>query len=436
MSTHEGDQEEKKKDLTGIIELSQALHESGQAPPIPEGSVMEEAPIEKVESFESLEDYAVTHPPTETLPTESASPSSEFSTELSPEFSNSDFQSSSESDSSAESGLDSGSALDSGPGSVSAPEFETTPESNLESNPDFAISAPEQINSSDFAITPESSSSSDFPLSMDSTESPTSSETSSDFQSEIKTESITPSFEARSPHAKATRTPVEKIKDFAEKMPIGKPSVSAAFPFSLLITGTLLIEEKEKLLDLLSRENMGIREIDLEPQFASGRILIPRISEYAGILIVQALRETHAQIKFGPSDTIFSKEDSQTETTPLSTETDQKTESYSTEISHPAELIPVTSGENLPGQSDYTLIDTVSANAALKSHAVEADSSAEYQEMIEALQREIKYKAFRKGATGIIHFKIQLDSLSSPTHYRMIAFGSAIKTNESSQVNK
>src|SRR5437764_1503439 len=79
--------------------------------------------------------------------------------------------------------------------------------------------------------------------------------------------------------------------------PLEQVEVPTSFPFSLMIEGTLRPEEREKLIDLISREKFGIREVDLEPQLESGRILIPRISEYAGVLLVQALRNTQARLR-------------------------------------------------------------------------------------------------------------------------------------------
>ena len=220
---------------------------------------------------------------------------------------------------------------------------------------------------------------------------------------------------------------MEKLKKFSEDLPVGKPAVPASFPFSLLISGPLRPEEKARLLDIVTRENMGFREIDLEPQLAAGRVLIPRISEYAGVLLVQALRGCRAQIRLGPSDSIFSTADTRAETEDSSSSLEEQSFSVSSEVSHPAEAIPVTTEEKLPHFPRYALVDTLTASAALRSNVVEAETSSEYQEIIEALQRELKYKAYRRGATGIVNFKIELQLLSSPTHYRILALGTAIK---------
>src|SRR5689334_7358718 len=56
---------EENKDLTGLLQYSKKLEEKGELPAAPTGAVMEEMPIEKVDQFETLEEYAVTNPPPE-----------------------------------------------------------------------------------------------------------------------------------------------------------------------------------------------------------------------------------------------------------------------------------------------------------------------------------------------------------------------------------
>ncbi len=339
---------ENKKDLTNLFEIQREQADSGLAPPLPAGSLLEEVPIEEMSNFESLEDYSEAHPESEQKLQE-------------------------------ESNVD---------------EFEVSPPPGTDVNSLEALEQP-----------------------------PLFKETSLESQA----------FDPQ-PDPLTTETPpkplstLDQVKNFSEKVTLGLPNVPAAFPFSILIHGFLLPEEKEKLLDLLSRENMGIREIDLEPQLTGDRILIPRISEYAAILIVQALRGIRGEIKVGPSDTIFSTIDTRADQTEEVLASEVKNESaMNSEVSHPAENLPVTSEDRLPHVPRFTVIDAITATAALKSSVVETESTPEYQEVVEALQREIKYKAYRKGAIGVVNFKIQLTFLSSPSHYRLQAMGLAIR---------
>ncbi|HLD98951.1 MAG TPA: hypothetical protein VJB59_01760 [Bdellovibrionota bacterium] len=233
-----------------------------------------------------------------------------------------------------------------------------------------------------------------------------------------------PPFTPSDEHANAG-DPLAEVRRYAEQAPAVKADVAAAFPFSLLITGEITPEEREKLLDILSRENMGIREVDLEPQFQSGKILIPRISEYAGVLLIQALRATRAKLTFGPSDSVFATEDTRDESTlPESRKFMMKAKSSS---GHPAESMPVTTDSTLPDYPNFTVVDVITATASIKSTVVEAESSAEYQEIVEALQRELRYKAYHKGALGILNYSVELTSLHLPSQYRVSVSGTAIR---------
>lgn len=229
----------------------------------------------------------------------------------------------------------------------------------------------------------------------------------------------------------AAPNPIEKVKEFSEKMPMEKVQVPAAFPFSLLIDGEMTPEEKEKLVDVLSRESMGIREVDLEPQFAANRILIPRISEYAGILLVQALRGTRARMRLGPADEIFSAHDAEVTSDPyqpgMRLPEPEAPVARAVDLTHSAEKIAITPDSMLPQLSDFDVIDTLLASAILNSNAVEAAHSLEYTDAVESLKRELKYKAYRKGAVGIVHFKAELQQLSLANQYRLTISGAAIR---------
>lgn len=406
---------EQKKDLTGILEYSESLKEAGQLPPAPEGAVMEAPTLEKIDEFESLEQYASQNPVPETPPeTEIAPPESITAPESAGDF-----------------------PLSTEPSEASpvsefgTSDFPTTPpEENAAQPSDFGAlnfdPAASILSSSD-------SSPSDLELGAlpdlappDSGEAPISAPVDI---SPTPAPAILAAVEKPSSPIEPTPPPVprptlEKVKSYAEQLPLGKPAVPAAFPFSLLISGHLEDHEKARLIDILSRENMGIREIDLEPQLATGKILIPRISEYAGVVLIQALRSANVKFRFGPSDSIYSTDD--TKELPYQNETVEHRNYLMQDDLAQAEQIPVTPATTLPSVKDFKVIDTLTASAVLKSNAVEAENTAEFQDLVEALQRELKYKAHRRGADAIIQFKVDLTVLASPSHYRLLATGIAI----------
>lgn len=217
--------------------------------------------------------------------------------------------------------------------------------------------------------------------------------------------------------------PMSQIRQYAEHVVPEKVAVPAAFAFHLSIEGHLTDFDKAKLLDLITREDYGIREIDLEPQFAAGRILIPRISEYAGVLAVQALRGTSAQISLSPAAI--------DEDALIPAVKNPQPAAYTlSDRYHAAEGIPVTTEGSLPGLTHFIAIDTIVTSAALTSEMVEAHRSSEYQDLLEALIKELKYKAFRRAAQGIVNLQIDLTSLALPSHYRLTVSGLAIRTGQ------
>jgi hypothetical protein len=248
--------------------------------------------------------------------------------------------------------------------------------------------------------------------------------------------------------AAAPQTPLSQVGAYSDAVGVSeiKSSVPAAFPFSLSIEGKLGDYERAKFLDFFAREDMGIREIDLEPQLESGHILIPRISEYAGILLVQTLRNFPVKMRLGPAEEIYRKYESLDDPTAETLRPETVTTRYqaSSRSSHPSYSphsphsfgvssqrlpqgipleIPMTPDESLPQFSSFEVLDTIVVSATLKSEVVDE----EFQRVLENLQTEIRQRAFEKGATGVIRFKTEVTPLSVQSHYRIIASGVAIR---------
>lgn len=212
-----------------------------------------------------------------------------------------------------------------------------------------------------------------------------------------------------------------------EKIDTDHPSIPASFPFSVLIEGQLLETEKTKLIEMITGEQLGIREIDLEMQLAQDRILIPRISEYAAIVIVQALRATRARIQVGPASSLIEPSDHSLLEKPKEKEEPLKIVKNKNESLYPADLLPITTGHTIAELEPFITLDTVTASGSLKTYQAEIERSVEFDAMLEKLTKSIKYKAYQKKADGIIFLKFQLDKLTSPTNYRLVVSGSIIK---------
>ncbi len=204
-------------------------------------------------------------------------------------------------------------------------------------------------------------------------------------------------------------------------VPIERPArVNAARPFHLWITGPLAPHEKEKLTELINREDFGIREVDLSVQLEAGRILLPRISEFAAVLVAQALKGSAVELRMQPSDLVSNdlSADGQSASSEAGTvgfAAPREPHSRPTspiEDDHPAERIPVTGEARISGQETLIPVDVLVATGLLREPDWRAESSDAYSELVESLKRELRYKAHLKKADALVGFEARV--LESP----------------------
>lgn len=461
--------DEPKKDLTGIIEYSKRVQSdpslAGELPAVSDDSAsfMQEQAIEKVDDFESLADYSKAHPMPE--PQEGSNEEPALAPTPPPPDDMSQFPTSDpalETPAADPFGTDAGAQLppsdsvgtdfsqavtginasgdplgvdglaDAGPAAAAPPPPENLADLEATGAPQMGPPAPEMLAPPPAAPVSEPAFAPPTPppdaAGMSSSASVLSQNDQGADPSPTQNLPPEPSRPAGPPPPSAT--PMERIRNFSERVVPGRGAVPASFPFSLRITGRLTPEEREKLLDVLERERMGFSPDDLTPQLETGHILLPRISEYAGVVVIQALRGAPVKMRLAPSDAIFATESTRDEQL-LEPEEPPMTGFYESTAGNVPEAMPVTSGPALPEIPSFVVIDVVTASASLRSATVEAESSLEFQEAVQALQRELKYKAYLRGATAILNFSVTLTQLSLPTNYRVTASGSAVRAKTS-----
>jgi uncharacterized protein YbjQ (UPF0145 family) len=220
------------------------------------------------------------------------------------------------------------------------------------------------------------------------------------------------------------------LKDYSERLAPGSQPISAAHPYSLLIEGPLETHEREALLQILDRENLGIREVELEPQFAAGRILIPRISEYAGVLIVQTLRGSAARMRLGPSEKIYASKETLDEE-PLIYPPGADTEILVNESeTAEANRVILTTDATVPGQETLDALGVIHASTNLKSSHVAKAQDPHFQEAIDRLKHQLRSQARHRGANALVSFKYDLHPLEGQTVYKLVVQGTAVRVAE------
>lgn len=449
---------EKKSDLTGLLDYSKELQAMGiELHPSAEGdgtAVMSDAPLEKVDAFESLDEYGKTNPlASEPAEIPEALPDAFAETSENPVLDPPTLDASLESISEAtfqetppseplentfEGTLESAKETAEGITEEKASDFpsaEYSPSENL-------ISLPQDFNqtpNSDFALPEVSAPERSFGATDITSIVPPPS-----FSKIDETENFQPPPLAPAPFLAPPEMPpapivkpLENARKLANAILPGQPAVAAQVPFSLRINGFLNSYEKEKLTDLLLKENFGFSEFDLEPQLEAGKILLPRISEYAGILVIQALRGASVQFLFGPSDEVFSSSISSTSLESLESSKDDSQSLTPSPASHsqtfhleelglPLITLPLPHSDD----SRFQVIETLSVTSILETRDVEVENTSVYLQTVQALKSELQYKAHRKGASAVFGFSLELTPLSSthPQQYRLTASGVAVIT--------
>jgi hypothetical protein len=368
-----GPKDEQKKDLTGIIPLPPDPSESGSG-----AGASELPPLPDVQDFGSLDDFIKQSPPPPEAPAGLPEPASEMPSFLPPE----------------------------------------TPQ--VDSVPAFETAAPEQVPG--FEALPDLPS-----FHSENPEPPT----SQPLDTPSAAPSFTPSSELPPPIPSSEPNPAQAsapsitsaLKAVAERTPVGAPAVAPGYPFTLEIHGKLRHFEAGRLLDLLSQRQYGIRPMDLEPQLQAGKIRLPQLSEYAAILIIQALKDAPVRMRLVSAV----DEDS---VLPPSPARDQIL-ILGDALRSGSEKIQIYPGDK-PTSSDTgmapaTPIDTLTAAHEMTNPSTDPAHSRELEDTLDALKRELRTQAQRLGATAVVQFRYSLHPLHDGLKYRVIATGLAVK---------
>ncbi len=246
--------------------------------------------------------------------------------------------------------------------------------------------------------------------------------------SEIPRATETPVGEAIAGALAGTPAAMDAVRNYSDHVAAASSPETAETPFSLLIEGALRQHEKEALLQILSRENLGIREVELEPQFAAGHLLIPRISEFAGVMIVQALRNSTARMRLGPSEKIYVSKQAEDDDERLVFPPNANAEILRTEEGPaPSERVVLTPEDSVPGRKVLQALDTLHSSMNLKAIHLAHPQSPLFQDALERLKKALKFQAHHRGANALLGFKYELLPLEGQTVYKLIVQARAVR---------
>ena len=169
--------------------------------------------------------------------------------------------------------------------SKSEQEFELESELELESNSE-AVSDVDYLPRTEFTLEEELS-----PVPIESTH-------------QTKTP-ISPAIEKSTPHSTPPED-FEEVKNFAKNMSSQNFSSEGNPPFSIILKGIKYIEDAESIADILVKfkiSNDGQQDSVIK-DLSKGTFLIPRLSEYAAIILCHQLRSFDLEILMGLTEEI------------------------------------------------------------------------------------------------------------------------------------
>lgn len=226
-----------------------------------------------------------------------------------------------------------------------------------------------------------------------------------------------------SPPPPAPPKPVlEELKTYSESRKAAPFEPGIRNEFSLIMSGEFDPYSRDKLLLFITGNPVGLGSSELDFQIKAGRVLIPRISEFSGIRLIQELRDSGLVFKLiRPGEG-----DAQVGASPL----EQGRFHYESESGSKADHeLPVFSlGMFQP--EEYQVLDSIRMVQFLRAEMLEVEKSDLFQELLERMTEALKRRARLKGAHALTALEHRLTPLRLASQYQVELSASLLKRRE------
>ena len=211
---------------------------------------------------------------------------------------------------------------------------------------------------------------------------------------------------------------LDSIREYSENAKGIAAEAEINYPFHFYAEGAFGYYERDKLLRFITENSVGITSAEIDLQIQAGRVLIPRISEYAGIKLVQELRDSPLSLRLFASDR---DADETTEHQPADHF------QFDAQGTKPSQNTLVIIDPKSPDRSGYIEIGQLQASQFLKAEMVEAEKSELFQELLARMTESLKNRARFKGAEAMTQPVTQVINLRLPSQYQVVLTTSLLK---------
>jgi hypothetical protein len=213
---------------------------------------------------------------------------------------------------------------------------------------------------------------------------------------------------------------LDELKTYSESRKAAPFEPEVRNEFSLTLSGGFDPFSRDKLLLFITENQVGMGSSDLDFQINAGRVLIPRISEFSGIKLIQELRDSGLVFHLKRSE---EGEDAPTPPDPHRYHYDPRA------VSAVEPEIPVIS----PGMfkpEEYRVLDSIVMVQFLRAEILEVEKSDLFQDLLERMTGALKQRARLKGAHAVTALEHRVTPLRLSSQYQIELSASLLKRRE------
>lgn len=203
---------------------------------------------------------------------------------------------------------------------------------------------------------------------------------------------------------------MDEIKDYSERSRESPYATQQRVSFHLWMNGKFDPFARDKLLLFINDNPIGLNSMELDRQINASRVMFPRISEFAGIKLIQDLRDCDLSFKLLPSSRDEDEVLPEAENLRISLDFQS--------IGSPGPALTIIPDESID-QKLWLAFDSIHLVQFLKAEILEVERSDLFQNLIDRMLISLKRKAEIKGATAIGQVKHELKSLRLPSQYQV-----------------
>jgi uncharacterized protein YbjQ (UPF0145 family) len=232
----------------------------------------------------------------------------------------------------------------------------------------------------------------------------------------------------------------EEVKRFAEESSFSGMGAEGNPSFSVLVRKVKYVEDVNDIIIMMKElQLLSDSEEETRKRLSKGHLLVPRISEYAAILLTHKLRRFDIDIQMGLSDEIHPpKHHEAPEAGLTSKHTLHQNQSHHFHFDHPKleiSQVIVSATPTLQGYQVVRYLGVASEHKTVEAELVEDESNAEVPRYYQELAQKLRAHAVKAHSNAIVGLNYQLTPIPSEYggaghKYRLSCTGNLVWVNK------